>query len=262
MNMEWLLQLLQYGHWPQTLQQAAAVTAAWFSQHYDWLGTLVFLALIFTGTKLARFAAFKNPGLQRMRAWNKTEDQPKIADPKWRPVMAGGQRVGLIVNGAFLLALCPLVVTLDAMPWWRYIADVALVLMVYDFFYYLVHRYIFHGPIMKKIHGLHHQARSPSWSDALYVHSTETFIGLGMFIACLSLIGFALGGIHAATVAVTYLIYVQLNTINHTKFNLDYFPFKTVNYLTTKHHIHHENMNMGNYGSITPLYDWMFRTLD
>ena len=50
--------------------------------------------------------------------------------------------------------------------------------------------------------------------------------------------------------------------MHHMKFDLDYFPFKTVNYLTDKHHTHHVNMGMGNYAAITPLFDWMFGTLD
>ena len=234
----------------------------WFLQHYDWLGTLVFVALIFAVTKLAKWLAFKSPGVQRMLEWNRREDKPKKANPKWRPVAKGQQQVGMLVNGGFVLLLCPFVITLAPVAWWRHITDLFLVLMVYDFFYYVVHRFVFHGPAMKRIHGLHHQARDPSCADAFYVHSHETFVGLGMFVACLTGIGLALGGIHAFTMALIYLVYVQLNTINHTKFDLDYFPFRTVNYLTTKHHIHHESMNMGNYGSITPLYDWMFGTLD
>ena len=234
----------------------------WFLQHYDWLGTLVFVATIFALTKLAKWLAFRSQGVRRMREWNRREDKPKKANPKWRPVAKGQQQVGMVVNGGFVLALCPFVVTLEPVAWWRHITDLALVLMVYDFFYYLVHRFVFHGPPMKRLHAVHHQAREPSCCDAFYVDARETCVGLGMFVACLSAAGLALGGIHAFTMALIYLVYVQLNTINHTKFDLDHFPFRTVDYLTTKHHIHHENMNMGNYGSITPLYDWMFGTLD
>ena len=57
-------------------------------------------------------------------------------------------------------------------------------------------------------------------------------------------------------------IFNNVNQINHTKFNLNYFPFKSIDYLTTKHQIHHIDMHHGNYSTLSPLYDWMFGTLD
>jgi sterol desaturase/sphingolipid hydroxylase (fatty acid hydroxylase superfamily) len=35
-----------------------------------------------------------------------------------------------------------------------------------------------------------------------------------------------------------------------------------INRLIHKHHVHHVNMGMGNYATITMLYDRMFGTLD
>ena len=89
------------------------------------------------------------------------------------------------------------------------------------------------------------------------MHPLETFIGLALFFLTTVAVGLVTGPFHVATFAVLYLIYTQQNIINHTYFDLDYFPFKTVNYLTTN-----ENMHKGNYGSITPLYDYVFGTLD
>ena len=71
-----------------------------------------------------------------------------------------------------------------------------------------------------------------------------------------------LAPMHAATVAVAYLIYVQINQINHCKVELPYFPFKTLTWITEKHAVHHENMHKGNYATITLLYDKLFGTLD
>ena len=231
------------------------------ASNYNILAALVFLAGVIILIKATNYLAFKHPDLLRMREWNREEDRPKKANPKWRPVALGNRKAGAIFNGGFALLICPFVVSLGNFDVWKMLLDIFLVLMIYDFFYYLTHRFIFHGKILKRVHGLHHQARNPSFSDAHYVHPTETAVGLGLFIGTVSVYGFV-AGYHALTLAIIFLVFTQLNQINHCKFNLDSFPFRTINYLTTKHHIHHENMGMGNFATITPLFDWMFGTLD
>ena len=47
-----------------------------------------------------------------------------------------------------------------------------------------------------------------------------------------------------------------------THVDLPYFPFKTLSWITAKHHRHHENMQMGNYATITLIYDKMFGTFE
>ena len=135
--------------------------------------------------------------------------------------------------------------------------------MFYDFFYYVVHRWWFHGNgAMRKIHAVHHQARSPTFVDAFYVHPLETFIGLAMFITTIAVLAALLGPFHVATITICFVIYVQINTINHTFVDLPYPPFKTLSWITAKHHVHHLNMHKGNYASITLLFDKLFGTLD
>ena len=238
--------------------------SSWFAEHYNWAASLVWLVAAVLLTKAGVWLAFRNEHLQRMRDWNRKEDKPKMANPKWRPIAKANQRIGGATHLFLILVAAPLTLTLSALPWWRYLVDIVVLLLVYDFIYYLSHRFWFHGNWMpmRKAHALHHQARSPSWSDAHYVHPAETFIGLAIFVISLFLTQAIMGDIHALVAAAGYVIWTQINTINHTKFNLDFFPFKTIDYLTTKHHIHHIDMHHGNYSSITPLYDWMFGTLE
>jgi sterol desaturase/sphingolipid hydroxylase (fatty acid hydroxylase superfamily) len=58
------------------------------------------------------------------------------------------------------------------------------------------------------------------------------------------------------------LIFTQVNTINHTFVHLPYFPFKTLDKITSLHAAHHVDMNQGNYATLTMLYDWLFGTLE
>jgi sterol desaturase/sphingolipid hydroxylase (fatty acid hydroxylase superfamily) len=230
---------------------------------YDWLAGLGLLAAVILTTRLGSFLAFKVPALQRMRAINREQDALKMADRRYRPMVKASIRVGLATNVVFFLILAPFVVTLEAVPVWRYLTDLVLILVVFDFFYYLTHRFLLHGvPYFMRVHAVHHQAHEPTRIDAFYVHPLETFMGQGLFIASAVGLGALLGPFHAGSVAAAYLIYVNLNLINHTYVDLPYFPFKALDYITTKHAIHHIDMSKGNYATLTMMYDYAFGTLD
>jgi sterol desaturase/sphingolipid hydroxylase (fatty acid hydroxylase superfamily) len=224
-------------------------------------GLVLFFVIVFL-SKLGYWLAFRVPALARMRELNRAEDALRIAKEKYPPVIRQNRQIGLAFYAVFFVAIAPFCVSLAPQPLWQALLDGFLILMVYDFVYYLTHRFVFHGPLLLKVHGLHHQARDPSHIDAFYVHPVETVIGILLFMGTIVGLYFALGTFHALTVAVCYVIFVQLNTINHTRVELPYFPFRTLTWITKKHHVHHENMQMGNYATITLLFDWMFGTLD
>jgi sterol desaturase/sphingolipid hydroxylase (fatty acid hydroxylase superfamily) len=233
----------------------------WISQ-YNWQAAAVYLATVMALARLGVYLLFKIPAVERMRQWNIEEDTPKRANPKFAPVAKANMRVGLLISLLIVLVVVPLATTLESLPLWRYLADIVVILMVYDFIYYFTHRFLFHGWPLKKVHGLHHQCRDISRIDSSFVHPLETFIGLSIYVISVIATAMLMGEVHAISAAFAYVIWSQVNTIVHTKFNLDYFPFKTIDYLTSKHAVHHQNMNMGNYSSVLLLFDWMFGTLD
>ncbi len=231
--------------------------------NYRWQESLLALVGIIALTKIGKFMAFRVPAVAETRRINLEADKEKLAKPKYLPVVRASQKVGLAVNVVFFLLILPWIVTLDSQPVWMMLLHLFVILMVYDFFYYLCHRFWFHGNgKMRQIHAVHHQARSPTHIDGFYVHPVETFVGLSLFVVTLALLPLLLGPFHVATIILTYVVYTQLNTINHTLVRLPYFPFRTVSWVTAKHHVHHENMHKGNYATITLLYDYMFGTLD
>ena len=232
-------------------------------EHYDWLSTLIALVGIIVITKAGKFLAFKVPALERMKKINRDEDEKKLAIAKYRPMIKSSKNVGLYCNLTFFIVVLPFCITMAPTPFWKILLDVVIILMFYDFFYYCAHRWWFHGNgPMRKIHAVHHQARSPTFVDALYVHPFETFIGLALYIVSIALLAALMGPFHVATIVVSFIIYVQINTINHTFVDLPYFPFKTLSWITAKHHVHHINMHKGNYATITLLFDKLFGTLD
>jgi sterol desaturase/sphingolipid hydroxylase (fatty acid hydroxylase superfamily) len=136
-------------------------------------------------------------------------------------------------------------------------------LIVFDFLYYLTHRFVFHGKLMRREHSLHHQAHTPTHIDALYVHPLETTVGLLLFLGSIPIVGLATGGpLNAFSMAIATLIFTQTATINHAFIDLPYFPFKRLDHRTSVHAAHHVDMSSGNYAQITTIFDRMFGTFE
>jgi sterol desaturase/sphingolipid hydroxylase (fatty acid hydroxylase superfamily) len=230
---------------------------------YDWQSALVFLATLVALTVIGRFLVFRIPALERMRVQNREADEAKLSRKRFRQAVAASNRIGLLTNLVFYVAVLPLCVSLESRPFWRHVVDVAIVLMLFDFLYYLTHRFLFHGRLLRKVHSLHHQAHTPTYIDALYVHPLETFIGLALFLGSIPLVA-ALGGapLNAFSMAVATLIFTQMNIVNHTYVNLPRFPFRTLDTITSLHAAHHVDMNRGNFATLTMLYDWLLGTLE
>ena len=231
---------------------------------YDWIAALVFVATLVAMTMAGRFLAFKNTDLQRMRELNNEADKPKMDRKRFREAVKINNKCGMYTNLGFYLIALPFCVSLESRPLWRHAVDIFLVLAIYDFMYYLTHRFIFHGPILRKVHSLHHQARKPTYIDALYVHPLETFIGLSLFLVSLPIVA-VIGGapLNAFSAAIATLLFTQLNTINHTWTKLPAkFPFNAIDYITGVHAAHHVDMNHGNYATITMAFDKLFGTYE
>jgi len=224
---------------------------------YDWTAALAFLAALIGLTLAGRFLAFRIPVLQRMRELNREADRAKLE------AVRVNNNAAMLTNLVFYVAVLPFCLSLEPRPLWRHALDVVVVLLVYDFFYYLTHRFLFHGKLLRKVHALHHQARRPTHIDALFVHPLETAIGLALFLGTIPLVALAQGApLNAFSMAVATLLFTQLNTINHTFVNVPAFPFRTVSAITALHAAHHVDMSRGNYATITMLYDWLFGTLE
>lgn len=238
-------------------------TLATLIETYNWQASLITLAGIILIVKIGKFFAFKVSALAKMRDINHAQDTKKLEKQKYRTIVKSSQKVGLVANLAFFIVVLPFCVSTTPQPIWQIVLYAITTLMVYDFFYYLCHRFWFHGNgKMRQIHAVHHQARKPTHIDAFYVHPTETLIGILLYMASIPLLVLLLGPFHVGTVILTFIIFTQVNTINHTFVDLPYFPFKTLSWITAKHHVHHENMHKGNYATITPIYDKLFGTID
>jgi sterol desaturase/sphingolipid hydroxylase (fatty acid hydroxylase superfamily) len=230
---------------------------------YDWTAALVFVLVLVALSTAGRFLVFKVPAFARMRDLNRHADQRKLSSKRFRRAVKINNTAGLWTNVVFIAAILPFCISLEARPLWRHGMEIVAVLLVFDFFYYLTHRFLFHGKALRRVHALHHQARTPTYIDALYVHPVETIIGLTLFFGSIPLVaGIAGAPLSALSMAIATLMFTHLNQLNHTWVSLPYFPFKTVDFITSIHAAHHVDMNRGNYATLTTLYDWLFGTLE
>lgn len=230
---------------------------------YDWRAALLFLAMLVALTVIGRWLAFRVPALARMRELNREADAKKLARERVRKGVAASKRAGLLTNAFFYVAVLSFVLPQPrAATLWRHAVDVVVVLLVFDFFYYLTHRFLFHGRTLRRVHALHHEARTPTYIDALYVHWLETAIGLVLFLGSMLVAAASGAPLSAYSMAAATLLFTQLNTINHTFVNLPEFPFRWLSRITWIHAAHHVDMNHGNYATLTMLYDRLFGTYE
>jgi sterol desaturase/sphingolipid hydroxylase (fatty acid hydroxylase superfamily) len=239
----------------------------WLLANYHWKLSLLAAAGIFVlsaaGSRLAKLAPTIRQASQLNReVYLKKMEQPfYAANHKWNRKWAAVYM--LVIFGGIL----PFCLTLDAQPWWRVPRDVVVILMFYDFFYYLTHRFIFHnggvfnGPLLW-MHAIHHQQHDPCRMDSSYLHPLEVAIGLGLYVASIFVLSRLMGNFHVATIVITWVAFSEINLHNHDLWKVDRFPFRYLSYMSKMHHNHHARFTGGNFATISLLYDWMFGTLD
>jgi sterol desaturase/sphingolipid hydroxylase (fatty acid hydroxylase superfamily) len=238
---------------------------------YDWRAVVALILLVAVLTKAGPFLVLKVPAFQRTRELNRREDQIRLAREKYPAMIKRTIRAGKWSNLVFFLVLAPFVVTVEMPPPWRVLLDIVTILMVYDFFYYLAHRFLLHAAVdsrfavlryFRRVHAVHHQARDPSYVDSMYVHPLETAIGMALLVVSICGLSLIVGRLNVASVAIASVIFHAVGMINHIRIDLPGRPYRPLNWMVMKHHVHHENMQKGNYAGITLLYDKLFGTLD
>lgn len=230
---------------------------------FDWVAGLAFFATLSASTAIGRFLVFKVPVLREMREMNFEVDKSKQERPSYREAVRVNNKAGGLQALGFYALIMPFCVSLEALPFWRYVVDIVAVLMIYDFSYYLTHRFLLHGKPLRKIHALHHQSRTPTYMDALFVHPVETLIGQGLFQLSIPLVAIVSGApLNVFAMVVATQIFIQAGTLNHVWVDLPRFPFKWLQFVTTGHAAHHVDMNQGNYCQVTLLFDWLFGTYE
>ena len=232
---------------------------------YNWAAPVTVLLAMFAIVKVSKTLVFKVPAFKQTREANIAENKTKYKTKRgWAERQNTSKKVALGTYLLFFIAVVPFIIGFDHKSVLTVLLNIFLILMIYDFFYYLMHRFLFHGKgYFRKVHAVHHQARSPTFGDSLLLHPMEAFLGVFLFIVTVIIVAVIAGGqLHVVTLIATMIIYTQINTFNHVKTDWDAFPFKTLNWIAHKHSVHHIDMHKGNYATITLFFDKLFGTLD
>ena len=241
---------------------------AWLQAHYHPLLSLYAALGIAAVTMIGKYALQALvPSIARAARLNADTYAAKMERPNYAAVQNYHRKWGLVFSLTSFAVILPFAMTSEIQGVWRVLRDVFIILMVYDFFYYFTHRFLFHdsgfgvGPL-KWIHAVHHRQLNPCRMVSSYLHPLESAIGLGLYVACIMALSQVLGGFSVVTIVVTFMAFSQINLHNHDLWEADHFPFKYANYLAVMHHNHHAKFTGGNYATISLLYDWMFGTID
>lgn len=242
-------------------------TSIFSPEAYQWLPALIAFFAVLAVPMLLGKLVLKVPELSETRQLNKGVARERVQRDYYNKIQARSKKWGLATQVAIFVCIIPFVITMESQPWWRIPLDAFVILMVYDFFYYLVHRFLFHdggygpGPLIW-VHSVHHQQKNPCRKDSNYLHPIETCMGLGLYGACIGGLGLLMGDFHLVTIILTWIAFSEINLHNHDLMEIDRFPFKYLKYMSFMHHVHHSKFTAGNYATISLFYDWLFGTYD
>ncbi len=235
---------------------------------YQWHLSLLTLVSIFAVTFVAKQVLLRLvPTIRAASKANREAYETKMQKEKYAANQRWNRKWGLIFYVVIFGGILPFCLTLEPLPWWQILLDTFVILMVYDFFYYLAHRFLFHdegffgGPLLW-VHSVHHRQHNPCRGDSSFIHPLEVAIGLGLYVGTVFALSFVMGDFHVATIVVTWIAFSEINLHNHDLWEADRFPFKYLNHAAKMHHNHHARFTGGNFATISLLYDWMFGTLD
>lgn len=196
---------------------------------------------------------------------SRASDSYKIYPPKQKDV---GKIVKLVLPNSILSGGLIVAISYGGSAWLIHqeqtdaiglIADVLVTLGLYDLLYYFMHRYLFHEwQLLRSVHVLHHTVKYPTALESLYVHPIENALGVLLLIVCLAIVG----PVSLPAYAVLLAIYSWLNIVIHSGLDFRHPALRPIAFMVRKHAKHHSSMRAGNYASITPVPDLLFRTLD
>jgi sterol desaturase/sphingolipid hydroxylase (fatty acid hydroxylase superfamily) len=221
---------------------------------------LVVILVSYASAGLAQLAlgiAYRSPAAQKYLI----SDDPhrSVSDRELQRRVVLNIVVAVLLIFSVLYGLGRYVFYDHAIPAWRYVLEAFTVILIYDFAYYFVHRYLFHEwKVLRGVHSVHHAARNPRFIDSMLLHPVETVIGLSLFFGSCALVG----GVHIYTLAAMFITYTAFMILNHAGIDYPRFPFKTLGILAAKHDRHHHSMLSGNYAAVTPLPDIIFGTVE
>ena len=140
-----------------------------------------------------------------------------------------------------------------------FVGLIAVMLLVHDFYFYWIHRWMHSRYLYRAFHEVHHRSLNPTPWAAFSFHPLEALLESAVvyvFVIFLPM--------HAAAIFVFQLVSLLMNVYGHLGYDLTPAHWKTNRVLrfvntTRNHHWHHQRFS-GNYGLYTTVWDRLFGT--
>jgi sterol desaturase/sphingolipid hydroxylase (fatty acid hydroxylase superfamily) len=229
---------------------------------YRWQLSLYTIAAIVVTTLAIRALLSLVPTFRAAQQLNQNTFKAKLQRPDYAANHQWNRKWSAVYLAVIFGLIMPFCLTSRAQPLWAMLMDMVVILMIYDFVYYFVHRFLFHGELLVRVHAIHHRQHNPCRMDSSYIHPLEVAIGLGLYVGTILILSGFMGRFHVATVVLTWIAFTEINLHNHDLWTEQRFPFRYLNYVSTMHHNHHVRFAGGNFATISLFYDWLFGTLD
>lgn len=236
-------------------------------EHYEWQLSLYAFIGIMAVTFIGKWLLLRVPTIKEAQIANKEAAEKKMARGYYAANQKKNRAWGILDQVLIFAFVLPFCLTLESQPWWEIAVDIVVILMFYDFFYYLTHRFLFHdngffgGPLIW-VHAVHHQQTNPCRMDSSYIHPLEVAMGLALYAGSIFLLSRFMGSFHVVTIVITWVAFSEINLHNHDLWKTDKSPYKYLSYMSKMHHVHHAKFTGGNFATISLLYDWLFGTYD
>jgi sterol desaturase/sphingolipid hydroxylase (fatty acid hydroxylase superfamily) len=139
---------------------------------------------------------------------------------------------------------------------WRVLGEIVVILLVYDFAYYWLHRAMHTKKLMRWVHGRHHEVHNPTAMESFYLTPAELLAGLGLLLACSWLVG----PVSIYSFSTVFFIHTTLNITVHSGLVSKRIFLWPIDQLTHRHYVHHAGNYDNNFASLTPFWDLLFGT--
>lgn len=148
--------------------------------------------------------------------------------------------------------------------WWVIALEFAAYFLLFDTWFYWLHRWMHKEPVYKWIHKLHHKSTSPNLLTTFSVSPLESLVN-GGFLPVFLTVGTALGGVHDSAVALMVPANIVMGLYVHL--GHEFLPrwwnksWATKWFITTTFHDQHHKYFNYNFGGYTQIWDYLMGTV-
>ena len=144
--------------------------------------------------------------------------------------------------------------------WLWFALSIPLALLVHDFYFYWMHRFIHLPGVYGLVHSVHHKSTNPTPLAAFSFHPLEAVLEVLGFVVMMSVVP-----MHPVAFLIVSTVMIVMNVTGHLGYELfpaswQHHPVMKFANTSTSHNQHHRTYRY-NYGLYTLIWDRLFGTL-